>query len=72
MLFVPMKIIKMNRKQEIRARLEWITKRLQRLEKRLYEIDPAKENDLFKRHSNERWSLVYERERLLNELDKLW
>lgn len=58
-------------KEYIRARLEWVTKRITWLEDRLYQINPAKENNLFKRHSNEKWLLMIERERLLNELDKL-
>ena len=71
MLYVHLKIEKMNRKQEIRARLEWITKRINRLENRLYYIDPAKNYALFKRHSNEKSNLIMERERLLNELENL-
>lgn len=59
------------KKEEIRARIEWITKRIQRLENRLYNINPAKENALFKKHSNEKGNLIIERERLLTELDKL-
>lgn len=59
------------KKEEIRARLEWITKRIQRLENRLYNINPAKDNVLFKKHSNEKGNLIIERERLLSELDKL-
>lgn len=58
-------------KEYIRARLEWVNKRITWLEDRLYQINPAKENNLFKRHSNEKWLLMIERERLLNELDKL-
>ena len=60
------------KKEEIRARLEWITKRIQRLENRLYYINPVKDNILFKKHSNEKGNLIIERERLLSELDKLW
>lgn len=59
------------KKEEIRARLEWITKRIQRLENRIYNINPAKDNVLFKKHSNEKGNLIIERERLLSELDKL-
>lgn len=59
------------KKEEIRARLEWITKRIQRLENRLYNINPAKDNVLFKKHSNEKANRIIERERLLSELDKL-
>ena len=58
-------------KEQIRARLEWLAKRITWLEDRLYYINPAKQNDLFKRHSNEKANRIIERERLLDELDKL-
>lgn len=58
-------------KEQIRARLEWLTKRITWLEDRLYYINPAKNIELFKRHSNEKANRIVERERLLDELDKL-
>lgn len=61
----------MKTKEEIRARLEWIAKRLISLEQSLNIIDPAKNLALFKARSNERWTLIMERERLLSDLDKL-
>ena len=69
--YVITKICKMKTKEEIRARLEWITKRINWLEERLYKINPSKNIELFKKHSNEKWTLIMERERLLSDLDKL-
>jgi hypothetical protein len=44
----------MKSKLEIQRRLEWIAKRIERLENRLYQINPSTNNYLFKKHSNER------------------
>jgi hypothetical protein len=44
----------MTEEEKIKQRLEYIRKRIERLEERLYKINPAKNNRLFKQHSNER------------------
>lgn len=72
MLYVLTKTRNMQTKQQIELRLEWISKRIERLERRLYQINVAKDIALFKKHSNEKWNLLIERNRLLAELGKQW
>lgn len=61
----------MKKSIDIKKRLEWITKRLKRIEDKIYQLDESKDEYSIKKFSWEKSGLLVEKKRLLDRL-KEW